>query len=86
MAQVTKGSAAPMMMTTPLVSLTSVSVLAAHTSCNVSYATQTHLPSIADSPHPNGDRKVKGPYFEFAKKKWETEDTFRCVLFALVCI
>lgn len=31
----------------------------------------------ADSPHPNGERKVKGPYFEFAKKKWETEDTFR---------
>lgn len=30
-----------------------------------------------DSPHPNGERKVKGPYFEFAKKKWETEDTFR---------
>ena len=31
----------------------------------------------ADSPHPSGERKVKGPYFEFAKKKWETEDTFR---------
>ena len=36
------------------------------------------LPLLAgDSPHPNGERKVKGPYFEFAKKKWETEDTFR---------
>ena len=36
-----------------------------------------------DSPHPGGngsERKAKGPYFEFAKKKWETEDTFRFVL------
>ena len=33
--------------------------------------------NAGDSPHPNGERKAKGPYFEFAKKKWETEDTFR---------
>lgn len=42
---------------------------------NLLYHIQAVL--IADSPHPNGERKVKGPYFEFAKKKWETEDTFR---------
>ena len=46
-------------------------------------STRTTLLTIleGDSPHPggSGDRKPKGPYFEFAKKKWETEDTFRQV-------
>ena len=35
-------------------------------------------PDQSGSPNPQlfSERK-KGPYFEFAKKKWETEDTFR---------
>lgn len=41
--------------------------------------------NAGDSPHPNGERKAKGPYFEFAKKKWETEDTFRYLLSHCVC-
>lgn len=47
----------------------------------------TTLLHVGDSPHPGGngsERKAKGPYFEFAKKKWETEDTFRyCIVQAL---
>lgn len=80
-AQVTKGSGALLRMMTPLVSLFNASTPDAMTNF---LPVKAHNPNAglllnADSPHPNGDRKVKGPYFEFAKKKWETEDTFRCV-------
>ena len=47
--------------------------------CPSTFYQCTALLTTADSPHPSGERKVKGPYFEFAKKKWETEDTFRYV-------
>ncbi|KAK9866792.1 hypothetical protein WJX84_011471 [Apatococcus fuscideae] len=41
-------------------------------------ATPPSNPDHSGSPNPQllSERK-KGPYFEFAKKKWETEDTFR---------
>ena len=68
------------MMMTQLVSLNDVSM--PHHVHKGARPIQSTLPYtapvlIADGPHPNGERKVKGPYFEFAKKKWETEDTFR---------
>ena len=66
-----------------------------HHSCcfSADFLTASMCLKAGDSPHPNGERKAKGPYFEFAKKKWETEDTFRyllthdcaCCLFFVSC-
>ena len=59
----------------------SVQSLVHHSCCfSADLLTAGMFLNAGDSPHPNGERKAKGPYFEFAKKKWETEDTFRYLL------
>ena len=79
MVLVIKGSAPQTMMMTQLVSLNGVCMLTTFSGAldPIHSSKCAALLLTADSPRPSGERKVKGPYFEFAKKKWETEDTFR---------
>jgi len=82
---VIKGSEHQMMMMIHLVGMVghtlSAQSLVHHSCCfSAHLLTAGVFLNAGDSPHPNGERKAKGPYFEFAKKKWETEDTFRYLL------
>jgi len=95
---VIKGSEHQMMMMIHLVGMVghtlSAQSLVHHSCCfSAHLLTAGVFLNAGDSPHPNGERKAKGPYFEFAKKKWETEDTVRylltdsrlCMLMLFVC-